>query len=138
MKKIATGSAAGIALLGLAIWFFQARTPESPMANEGASTIQDTPSAASMRVYRDPVTGEFVAPPAGVAEPDVSKDLTDPLSTSSEGLVERRAPGGGTMIDLQGRFQHTATVTTVTDGKPVISCDTGSPTSSETADNGGE
>lgn len=138
MKRFAAGAAA-VALIGVATWLIQARTSQTPTASPAESTIQDTQSAAGMRVYRDPVTGEFVSsPPVGTAEPGVSKELADPLSTSSEGLVIRPAPGGGVMVDLQGRFQNTATVTTDADGHRVISCDTGTTVSSETAEAGEE
>jgi hypothetical protein len=138
MKRLAAGAAA-VALIGVATWLIQARTSESPTANPGVGTIHDTQSAAGMRVYRDPVTGELLSsPPAGTTEPGVPKDLADQLSTSSEGLVARPAPGGGVMVDLQGRFQHTATVTTDADGQRVISCDTGVTASSATAEVGEE
>jgi hypothetical protein len=59
-----------------------------------------------MRIYRDPVTGELVDPPAEAPD-QVSLPPDDALSTSSEGLMETPSPvpGGGIMVDLQGRFR---------------------------------
>jgi hypothetical protein len=129
MKRTATGSIAAIALLGVAIWFFQAGTSSRPNASEAKSTIDGAPAAQDqgMRVYRDPVTGQFIPRPEGLVEPEFPKDLNDPLSTSGEGLEIKPAPGGGVMMDLQGRFQNTATVNVDAQGKPVISCDTENP-----------
>ena len=44
------------------------------------------------------------------------------FSTSHQGLVEKPAPGGGMMIDLQGRFRSAATATAGADGTPVVDC----------------
>ena len=51
---------------------------------------------SGMRI-EDPVTGEIEAVPI---------DDSQEFSTSSEGLVEEPLPGGGTKIDLKGRFRH--------------------------------
>jgi hypothetical protein len=74
-----------------------------------------------MRIYRDPVTGEVGEPPAeapaqGPLPPD------EALSTSSEGLVETLspAPGGGVMVDLQGRFRSPLIATRDAEGKVTI------------------
>lgn len=73
----------------------------------------DTPApqateAAGFRVYLDPETGRFVPePPAGAeVEPDVA--TAEAVSTRSVDLVEQPSPvpGGGMMLDLQGRFQN--------------------------------
>lgn len=73
----------------------------------------DTPTpqateAAGLRVYIDPETGRFVPePPAGAAvETDVA--TAEAVSTRSVDLVEQPSPvpGGGMMLDLEGRFQN--------------------------------
>ena len=83
-----------------------ARRPSGPAgAGEGS---------AGMRVYIDPVTGEFAEPPAGaVAAPSAAS------STSDAGLVETPSPvpGGGVSVDLQGRFRSPLIATIGTDGK---------------------
>lgn len=70
-----------------------------------------------MRVYIDPVTGEFAEPPAGAAPA-----LSASSSTSHAGLVETRSrvPGGGVTVDLQGRFRSSLVATMGTDGKIAI------------------
>jgi len=74
--------------------------------------------AAGMRIYRDPVTGELVDPPAEAPD-QVSLPPDDALSTSSEGLMETPSPvpGGGVMVDLQGRFRSPLVATQDAEGK---------------------
>jgi len=74
-----------------------------------------------MRIYRDPVTGELGDPPAE-APAQVSLPPDDALSTSSEGLVETPSPGpgGGVMVDLQGRFRSPLIATQDAEGKITI------------------
>lgn len=74
-----------------------------------------------MKIYLDPVTGKPSTPPtgatvAGPASPAVSADL----NTSTQGLVEQPAPGGGMMLDLKGRFQSSTKATVGKDGSIVI------------------
>ncbi len=77
---------------------------------------------AGMKVYVDPQTGEVVEPPA--QEPPQSEMQAGDVatSTSSEGLVAEPSPvsGGGTMINLQGRFQSPLVATQGSDGKMKI------------------
>jgi hypothetical protein len=77
--------------------------------------------AADMRIYRNPVTGELGGPPAEAPD-QVSLPPDDALSTSSEGLVETPSPvpGGGSMVDLQGRFRSPLTATQDAEGKVMI------------------
>ena len=74
-----------------------------------------------MKIHRDPVTGELGAPPAEAPD-QVSLPPDDALSTSSEGLVETPSPvpGGGSMVDLQGRFRSPLTATQDAEGKVMI------------------
>jgi hypothetical protein len=74
-----------------------------------------------MRIYRDPVTGELGDLPAE-APAQVSLPPDDTLSTSSEGLVETPSPvpGGGVMVDLQGRFRSPLIATQDAEGKITI------------------
>lgn len=73
----------------------------------------------------DPTTREFVAPTPTPAN-EAAKAALEPLSRSDHGLVEEPSPvpGGGVMVNLQGRFQNTFTATTNADGEMVIECDT--------------
>jgi hypothetical protein len=70
------------------------------------------------RVAIDPATGSFVEP----TEPIVSAPV-DPMNFSTEGLVEVDNPiGGGTSVNLQGRFRLGYVATTDAEGNLVIEC----------------
>ena len=64
--------------------------------------------SANSRVYVDPKTGEIGTPPPGtqLALP-LAPEEKNALNSSSEGLVQvpSPVPGGGVMVDLQGRFR---------------------------------
>ena len=76
------------------------------------------PGRAGSRIQIDPQTGRRVpAPSGGVALP-----ASPAFSTSHAGLVEKPAPGGGVMVDLQGRFRSAATATVGTDGTTHRDC----------------
>ncbi|MHC4984477.1 MAG: post-PEP-CTERM-1 domain-containing protein, partial [Planctomycetota bacterium] len=72
--------------------------------------------SSGFRAYVDPETGELTEPPSDALaeEPPAAA-----FSTSHEGLVETPspAPGGGVMVDLQGRFRSPLTATVDADGK---------------------
>ncbi len=72
-----------------------------------------------MRVYIDPNTGEIQEPPAGAPTAETTESLEKAFSTSSEGLVETPSPvpGGGVILDLQGRFRSPLVATQDADGK---------------------
>jgi hypothetical protein len=76
----------------------------------------DAPSPAvrepGMRAYADPRTGTLLSePPARATAPAAAA-----FSRSSAGLAPVPAPGGGVMIDLQGRFQSPLVATVGPDG----------------------
>lgn len=76
----------------------------------------------ALRVYIDPQTGEFTTPPArGVP---AARKTAPPAasSTSQQGLEEgpSAVPGGGTMVDLKGRFHSPLTATIDGNGKTKI------------------
>lgn len=90
----------------------------------GIATAEDAPGvtpppSASMRVHIDPGTGAIV--PAPVA-PQAPAQLPPAASRSVQGLAERPAPGGGVMLDLQGRFLSPVTATVTPDGAPHAEC----------------
>ena len=76
--------------------------------------------AAGMRAYVDPTTGALVpGPPTG------KQSLLLPetaVSTSADGLSEQTAPGGGVMIDLQGRFNSHFAARVQPDGSVAADC----------------
>lgn len=73
-------------------------------------------SGAAQRIYRDPVTGEFTTPPAGVQEIPQQFQQTPGGDTSAEGLDVVTHPDGSKSVDLQGRFQSTVFATIDKDG----------------------
>ena len=98
--------ALGGALLAGALWTGAARAEE--------------PSRGGMRAYVDPKTGELLPAPPAPAKPAVPQAA----SRSSVGLVEEVAPGGGSMVRLQGRFQSPMVATSSVDGAPHAECHT--------------
>ena len=82
-----------------------------------------TPTVSgTLKAYIDPETGEFIPQPKGKDPALESHEPSDAISTSSEGLVEvpSPVPGGGTMVNLKGRFRKSLTVTQDGDGKGKI------------------
>lgn len=102
--------AAGAAVISAAAWLALAG-----IGGEGGETAKapttDAPvrAAAGYVVHIDPETGEFVAPTQNTVSVELDEWMRNALSTSSEGLkvVPSPVPGGGMMVDLQGRFQNT-------------------------------
>ena len=92
--------------------------PSVSLADPASDT--STASGAGSWINIDPQTGKRMPVPStgvGVALP------ADPaFSTSHSGLVEQPAPGGGVMIDLQGRFRSAATATVGPDGTAHVDC----------------
>jgi hypothetical protein len=70
------------------------------------AVVRAAPPAASagLRVYRDPVTGAFVEPPAPAPGPAPRAPSAAPPT-----FVETAAPGGGTMIDVSGALRMDVT-----------------------------
>lgn len=67
-----------------------------------------------MSVYLDPQTGEFISEPKpGQKVLEITPEMQNATSSSSEGLVEEKSPipGGGVTMDLQGRFQSPLIIT---------------------------
>lgn len=86
-----------------------------------AAPSATTGEAAGMRIYVDPSTGELTSPPEAAA-PQQRGVGSAATSTSTQGLVEEPAPGGGVMIDLQGRFQNEMHATIGADGALRTDC----------------
>jgi len=82
-------------------------------------TARTPEGAAGMRVNIDPNTGEIQEPPVGAPTAETMESLERAASTSSEGLVETPSPvpGGGVILDLQGRFRNPLVATQGADGK---------------------
>jgi len=103
-----------VAALAVALYFQPSRDVPDKMPTDG--TIS-TPQSG-MVVNLDPVTGKPMEtiPPNSVAP--------DPMSSSAKGLVPvpSPVPGGGEMIDLQGRFQNAAVVSIGDSDSLTIEC----------------
>jgi hypothetical protein len=93
-----------------------------PVPNEAARASAAPPATdAGMRAYVDPVTGEFLDQ---AVHPGADFPLaTDAFNTSTEGLVEEDSPVSGTMVNLQGRFQHNYTAAVDGAGTLKATCD---------------
>jgi hypothetical protein len=90
--------------------------PDSAAPTEGAAA--PAPGQAGSWIHIDPQTGKRIPPPVG----GVPRAADPAFSSSHQGLVEKPAPGGGVMIDLQGRFQSATEVTVGSDGKAHRNC----------------
>lgn len=73
------------------------KTPSTPPKSDQA-----------LSVHIDPETGEFVAPEEATVTPENRLTPLYKDSISHEGLEETPSsvPGGGTMVDLKGRFNN--------------------------------
>jgi hypothetical protein len=92
-----------------------------PSTDAATSPAAETAAVGSSGSWAhvDPQTGKLIpAPPTGRAMVPV----VPAFSTSHQGLVEQVAPGGGVMIDLQGRFRSAATATVGADGAAHVDC----------------
>ena len=82
----------------------------SASVTAGARASATAPAGLGMVAHLDPATGLPAEP-----TPQDMRELKagPPINESSEGLVETASPvaGGGVMVDLQGRFQNSMTVT---------------------------
>lgn len=93
------------------------QTAVSESAPSGRSAqATTTPQTAGMKVFVDPRTGAVVPPPTAEA----AEVLVPETNTSSVGLVEKPLVGGGSKVDLQGRFQKPLVATMGADGKVTI------------------
>jgi len=91
----------------------------STRAEEPQPAGEPAPAAGGMKAYADPQTGALLpAPPAGARPEPASPEF----SQSAVGLREEPAPGGGVMVDLQGRFQSAMVATVGADGSVRIEC----------------
>jgi len=85
-------------------------------ADEAAPPAGDTPGAAAMRAHVDPRTGRLAAEPPVAARAELPS-----AAHTTEGLVVTKAPGGGDMLDLEGRFQSRMVATVMPDGSVRLS-----------------
>lgn len=94
----------------------------------------DTPaSAAGLTVYKDPETGRLRPLPPEKLQELTSPELRKAVSLSHEGLKETAAPGGGVMVDLQGRFQSAMQARIAADGELLTDCGHAEPSAPATS-----
>ena len=80
--------------------------------------------SAGYVVHIDPATGRVTEPSPSTVPVAIDEQWANRLSTSSEGLVEKPSPvpGGGTMVDLRGRFQNTFVAAVDDSGRVGATC----------------
>lgn len=97
-----------------------------PTATESGAAKTGEPSSAAgaaSRVYRDPVTGEFTAPPPEAKVPSAPVSIREAVGTEpAPAMQETAIEGGGTLIHLQGRFRSYASATKDSEGKITVHC----------------
>jgi hypothetical protein len=129
----------------LLILIFAVLTTAVMLATNGPTAGDQPPSPAEpvtipsgYMIHIDPATGQLVDRAPGTVPVVFDEALQNALSTSSEGLVEVASPveGGGTMIDLQGRFQNTMVSTVDENGVLQAPCISGLPDSGSTDESG--
>jgi hypothetical protein len=91
-----------------------------------ASTLHaEDAGNAGLRVYRDPATGAFTAPPKTTGTADaLSTDSARALETAPGDLVEESgaSAAGGVTMHLQGRFRAEESATVDADGSAHTHC----------------
>ncbi len=124
MKRLACLALAAITLLVTA---GDHRASESALVTPSVVAQASAPAVSGMVVEIDPATNLPITP-----TPETIRRLQEmqermggaTFSRSSAGLVEEPSAviGGGYMVDLQGRFQHTMTITIDASGTTHSTC----------------
>jgi hypothetical protein len=99
-----------------------ARTPTTkPPSKLQLPSLLYSPASGGLVVGIDPETGQL-GPATALQRLQLLGPEAAMLSRSTVGLVEAPVPGGGVMIDLQGRFQDLSYVRRGPDGRLVFGC----------------
>jgi hypothetical protein len=85
-----------------------------------------SPSTSGMRVYRDPVTGELVAPPENEAPAVAPKALEEGGMPAAAPLVVEPSAAGGVKVRLDESHQQAVRATKDAAGKTELDCVRGS------------
>lgn len=101
-----------------------ARKAARSAAIAGALMLASTLSTAQDNADGDARANQAAA---DVARPSNAEIMANPilrnaLSRSTEGLVFQRSPGGGVVVDLQGRFQNVSVARIGADGEIRTGC----------------
>jgi len=106
----------------------------NPSTDSGQTSSQanGVTTSPGLKAYKDPVTGKFGPPPAGVQSSLPASALSNQKSAVSV-MKEVPSPviGGGMMIDLKGRFRKDLMATKDANGKITITHAPGAAGSSE-------
>lgn len=110
---------------------------------DGAVRTMDNaaPVASAMVLHVDPATGRYTETPQTSRElEELAAALGPAASTSGEGLVVEKSPvpGGGVMINLQGRFQNSAIAVVDAHGRLEATCAPGSEPKPSTGSGGSQ
>ncbi|MGD8412940.1 MAG: hypothetical protein PVF33_01835 [Candidatus Latescibacterota bacterium] len=124
MNRIKPLVAIGLAAAAAAVWVVFVVAPRVAHRADSSTIEPSSPPLAGYVVEVDPATGQPAPTPEGAAPVIFDEEMRNRLSTSSQGLVEvpSPVPGGGTMVDLQGRFQHAFVATADDTGRVDVNC----------------
>jgi len=107
----------------VAVFFLAGATLQScsnPSTDTGQTSSQTSgvTTRPGLKAYKDPVTGKFGPPPAGVQSSLSSAAVKNRRSTTSV-MKEVPSPvtGGGMMMDLKGRFRKSLMATKDAEGR---------------------
>ena len=105
--------AIALAMAAVAIGGIDEKPSQNPKNDPGTTAVNTNST-----------TGSFTTGIMPKRNPDgtlaLSKEMQNAVSTSHEGLFEEPAPGGGIMVNLQGRFQSLSVATTDADGNVTV------------------
>jgi hypothetical protein len=108
---------------------FSSQSAPGPAKDDGAAPTGTPPAKqGSQKIYRDPVTGEFTAPPPHVPTPAVTTPERIVTPSAPHMQTPSAAPGGGVMMDVEGRFRSYTSATKDENGEIGIHCHTQSLT----------
>jgi hypothetical protein len=130
MRRVKPLIVAGVAVISAAAWLALASVGgEDGDAAQVPTATASVPAVAGYVVHIDPATGEFVAQAQSTVSVVLDESMRNSLSTSSEGLevVPSPVPGGGMMVNLQGRFQNMFVAAVDETGRVAASCNSSLP-----------
>ena len=104
--------------------------PVAAGGDRAPGTPQPAPAVQQGMVIVVDGAGKIIQSPQAT---DLRAILGNAVSTSSQGLVEKASPvpGGGTMVDLQGRFQNAMTMQIDEHGNMTAPCISGTAAAGE-------
>ena len=117
MCRFLIGCVLGGAYIAASVSLGFAEPSGAPPSNDGTTNAA---ARGGQWVHADPQTGARTMPSPGDTAAAIAGNPA--FSTSQQGLVQQPAPGGGVMVDLQGRFRSAAEATAGPDGKVSVDC----------------